>query len=199
VGTPLGVTGGGGDGAVAFFGLLLGLGLLDFSTLLDPSDSAFPGTSVGVLVVELEVEVVDGAVDVVEDVEVLVGFGWDVEGAVEVGVEVEVEVVCGCVLVVTVAAGVVVVTGGQDVETLVIGRLTGRGSDVAGVPGATFWKVNCWPPATVIVYVQPSADAFGRAATPSTVTMQATVTAAIVSFRLLTTVAYSSRGVPRAN
>jgi hypothetical protein len=93
------------------------------------------------------------------------------------------------VLVVTVAAGVVAVTGGQDVETLVIGRFTGRGSDVAGVPTGTFWNVNCWPPRTVIVYVQPSADAIGIAARPSTATRQPTVTAAIITLRLLNTVA----------
>jgi hypothetical protein len=45
--------------------------------------------------------------------------------------------------VVTVAAGVVAVAGGQDCATLVIGRLTGSGSEVGGVPGGTFWNVNC--------------------------------------------------------
>jgi hypothetical protein len=130
------------------------------------------------------------------------GFGLVVgEAEVEVEVDVDVEevelVVCGCV-VVTVAAGVVAVTGGHDWLTFVIGRLTGRGSDVGGVPGGTFWKVNCCPPATVIVTVQPSADALGSAAKPSTVTMDPMVTAAIVSLRLFNTVAYSSRKVPRA-
>ena len=35
---------------------------------------------------------------------------------------------------VTVAAGVVAVAGGQDWETLVIGRLTGSGNELGGVP-----------------------------------------------------------------
>jgi hypothetical protein len=45
-------------------------------------------------------------------------------------------------VVVAVAAGVVAVTGGQDWETFVIGRLTGSGSELGGVPGGTFWNVN---------------------------------------------------------
>lgn len=204
MGTPLGVTGGGGFVVVVFFfGVCFGFGFLPFSTFVEPvDDSAFPDERVGVLIVEVFVLVlvVGADVDVVE-VEVVVGFGlgFDGEGAVEVEVEVEVEVVWGCVLVVTVAAGVVAVTGGQDCATFVIGSCTGSGSDVGGVPGATFWKVNCWPPATVMVTVQPSADALGMAARPSTATMHAMVTAAIVSFRLFNTVANSSRGAPRAN
>jgi hypothetical protein len=67
------------------------------------------------------------------------GFGL---GVVEVEVEVEVEVVVAGVVVVTVAAGVVAVTGGQDSETLTIGRLTGSGSELGSVPGATFWNVK---------------------------------------------------------
>jgi hypothetical protein len=73
--------------------------------------------------------------------EVFVGLGF---GVVEADAEVVVEVVCGGgVVVVTVAAGVVAVTGGHDCETLVIGRLTGSGSELGGVPGGTSWKVNC--------------------------------------------------------
>jgi hypothetical protein len=101
------------------------------------------------------------------------------------------------VVVVLVAAGVVAVAGGHDCETLVIGSWTGTGSVVGSVPGGTFWKVNCWPPATVIVTVQPSADAFGIAARPIAATMQQVTPT--VSLRLLNTVAYSSRGVPRLN
>ena len=146
----------------------------------------------------VEVVVVVG-VDVVVVFVVLVGFGFGVVDVVEVEVEVEVEVVCGCVVVVTVTAGVVAVTGGHVCETLMIGSWTGRGSEFGFVPGGTFWNVNCWPPATVIVTVQPSADAFGIAPRPNTATRQNMVTAAIDRLRLLNTVAYSSRGVPRVN
>jgi hypothetical protein len=118
-------------------------------------------------------------------------------GVVEVEVEVEVEVVGAGVVAVTVAAGVVAVTGGQDCDTLTIGRFTGSGSELGGVPGATFWKVNVWPPATVMVTVQPSAEAFGSTARPSTTATNPKVMAAILSFRLVNTVAYSSRGLPR--
>jgi hypothetical protein len=85
------------------------------------------------------VEVVDVVDDPDPDPEPEDGLGLEV---VEVEVEVEVEVVCACVVVVTVAAGVVAATGGQDWETLTIGRLTGSGSELGGVPGATFWNVN---------------------------------------------------------
>src|SRR5947209_503080 len=88
--------------------------------------------------------------------------------------------------------------GGQDQETLVIGRLTGSGSELAEVPGATFWNVNVWPPCTVTTTVQPSAEASGSADSPSTTAMEAMVTAAMLSFRLVNTVACSSRGLPRA-
>lgn len=158
------MTGGGGFGAAVFFGFVLFffffvVGFLRFSTFDEPLplDSAFPDESVGdldfvVVVVGCDLVVVVGVVDVeVEEV----GRGLRFDGVVELveveEVELEVEVVCGWVLVVTVVAGVVPVTDGQVVETLVIGRLTGSGSEVAGVPGATFWKVNCWPPRTVIV------------------------------------------------
>jgi hypothetical protein len=103
------------------------------------------------------------------------------------------------VLVVTVSAGVVAETGGHVCETLMIGSWTGSGSEFGFVPCATFWKVNCWPPVTVIVTVQPSADALGIAPRPNTATRQNMVTAAIDRLRLLNTVAYSSRGVPRLN
>jgi hypothetical protein len=124
------------------------------------------------------------------------GLGF---GVVEVEVEVEVDVVGAGVVAVTVAAGVVAVAGGHDCATLVIGRFTGSGSEDGGVPGGTFWKVNVWPPATVIATVQPSADALGSAARPRTATIEPKVTAAIFSFRRLITVAYSSRGLPLAN
>jgi hypothetical protein len=123
------------------------------------------------------------------------GLGF---GVVEVEVEVEVEVVCGCVVVVTVTAGVVALTGGQDCVTLTIGRATGSGSELGGVPGATFWNVKVWPPATVMTTVQPSAEAAGSEPRPSTTAIEAIVTAAMVSFRLVNTVACSSRGMPRA-
>ena len=125
------------------------------------------------------------------------GLGLDVV-EVDVEVEVEVEVVGAGGVVVTVAAGVVALTGGQDQETLVIGRLTGSGSELGGVFGATFWNVKVWPPATVMTTVQPSAEASGSAARPSTAAMEAMVTAAMVSFRRVNTVACSSRGLPRA-
>lgn len=206
MGTPLGVTGGGGFGVVAFFdGFFVVVGFLPFSTFVEPVDRAFPDESVvplpvGFVVVVLVAVVGDVEVEVVGEEEVVgFGLGFDGAGVVEVEVEVEVEVVCGCVLVVTVAAGVVAVTGGQDCATFVIGRFTGSGSDVGGVPGAMFWNVNCWPPATVMVTVQPSAEALGMAARPITATRHPMVTAAIVSLRLLNTVANSSRGAPRAN
>jgi hypothetical protein len=101
------------------------------------------------------------------------------------------------VLVVTVTAGVVAVTGGQDCVTFTIGRLTGSGRELGCVPGGTFWNVKVCPPATVITTVQPSAEASGRAARPNTAAMVPMVTAAMVSFRLFNTVAYSSRGTPR--
>jgi hypothetical protein len=82
--------------------------------------------------------VVVGVDDVVDD-DPDDGFGF---GFVEVELEVEVEVVGAGVVVVTVAAGVVAVTGGQDCETLTIGRLTGSGSELGLVPGGTFWKVK---------------------------------------------------------
>jgi hypothetical protein len=113
-----------------------------------------------------------------------------------VDVEVEVEVVVGVVVVVTVTAGVVAVSGGHDWTTLVIGRFTGSGSDVGAVPGATFWKMNCWPPATVIVTVHPSAEALGIEARPSTTTAAPTARAANLSLRLFNTMAYSSRKAP---
>jgi hypothetical protein len=141
-------------------------------------------------------------VGVVDEADECVGFGL-CAGVVEVVLEVEVEVEVGCVLVVTVAAGVVALTGGHDCETLVIALFGGSGSELGGVPGAMFWKtrVSGGPTgrATVTVTVQPLANAFGNAANPSTVTIDPTVAAAIVSFRLLNTVAYSSRGMPREN
>jgi hypothetical protein len=104
------------------------------------------------------------------------------------------------VLVVAVTVGGPAVTGGHDWATLMIGSWTGSGSVAGSVPSGTFWNVNCWPSATVIVTVQPSADALGIAARPSTVTRQQAVTAAIITLRLLNTVAYSSpRGMPRLN
>jgi hypothetical protein len=199
VGTPLGVTGGGGVAALVFFlAVFFFLAFLPFSTFPEPSDRALPGDWVEVVVVEVVV-VFD-----VDLVELVVGFGFEfvfglVELEGEVEVEVEVEVVCGWVLVVTVTAGVVAVTGGQDQTTFVIGSVTGSGSDVGGVFAGMFWNVNCWPPATVIVTVHPSADASGMAARPNTTTTHAAVAAALISFRLVNTVAYSSRGAPRTN
>ena len=143
------VTGGGGLGAAAF---LRFFGFLPFSTLDEPLplDSAFPEESVGdldlvVLVVgfDLVIVVVVGVVEEVDVEEVGLGLGFDgVVADVEVEVEVEVEVVCGCVFVVTVAAGVVPVTGAHEVATLVIALFGGSGSELAGVPGATFWKTR---------------------------------------------------------
>jgi hypothetical protein len=122
-----------------------------------------------------------------------------VAGVVEVGVEVEVDVVGEGVVAVPVDAGAVAVAGGQDWETLVIGRLTGSGSELGGVPGGTFANVKACPPATVTVTVQPSAEALGSAASPSTATVDPKATAATLSFRVLNKVAYSSRKVPLAN
>ncbi len=142
-------------------------------------------------------------VDVVEDDEPDPedGFGLRVvEVEVVVEGEVGVEVVGAGVVAVTVAAGVVAVAGGHDQDGApTICAPGGSGSEDTGVPDGTFWNVNVWPPRIVITTVQPSADASGSAARPSTVTMDAMVTAAMVSVRLLNTVAYSSRGMPRAN
>jgi hypothetical protein len=199
VGMPLGVTGGGGAGVDFLCGLAFFLGAPGCLRLLPalprpsrPEASPLPEPLV---VVELWVVVV-GVVEVVEVVEELCdGFGL---GVVDVEVEVEVEVVGGGCVVVTVTAGVVVVVDGHDWATLVIGRLTGSGSDVGGVPGATFWNVNCWPPATVIVTVHPSAEALGIEDRPSTATTAPMAMATNLSLRLLNTMAYSSRKVPRA-
>lgn len=117
-------------------------------------------------------------VDVVED-----GPGGGV-GLAVVDVAVEVEVVGAGVMVVVVG-----VAEGHDCQTWVIGRFTGSGSERGRVPGGTLWKVNFWPPATVMITVQPSAEAFGIAARPSTATTEPKLTAAIFSFRLLNTVA----------
>jgi hypothetical protein len=154
---PLLVRGGGGvGGGVAFLCCFLALGLDSGCLRLLPA-CAVPGLSgVGfceppcpeclapgwgevLLVVVVGVEEPEEEEDE-PDLEPDDGFGL---GVLDVEVEVEVEVVCDwVVLVVTVTAGVVAVTGGQDCETLVIGRLTGSGSELGGVPGATFWNVN---------------------------------------------------------
>ena len=135
---------------------------------------------------------------VVDAVPVGFGLGLVDVGVVEVEVEVEV-VVAGWALVVTVAAGVVAVTCGHEKTTLVIGSWRGGAATRRAVPAGTFWSVNCWPPVDGDrVTVQPSADASGMAATPSTATTRAVVTAATLSFRLFNTVAYSSRGLPLA-
>lgn len=94
---------------------------------------------VGVVLEEVGLDLVVVVVGVVREVDLVV----EVEVEVVVEVELEVEVVCGCVLVVLVVPGVVPVAGGHDWATLAIGRLTGSGSEVGGVPGGTFWKVNC--------------------------------------------------------
>jgi hypothetical protein len=213
VGTPLLVVGGGGVGgfdalgflALGFFGLGWGAEELWFRLLPAFEVPEFNFVGFWLLVGLFGAGLLDGWCVVlvwVELVDERGGLGlWvgvlDVEVELEVEVEVEV-VVCGCV-VVTVAAGVVAVTGGHDSDTLVICRPAGTGSELGGVPGATFWNVNVWPPATVTVTVQPSAEAVGSTARPSTVTREATVTATILSFRLLNTLAYSSRRVPRGD
>jgi hypothetical protein len=137
--------------------------------------------------------VVVGVPDVDDDDEPCerLGLGFGV-------VEVVVEVVGAVVVVVTVPAGVVAVTVGHDWEVVMIGRLTGSGSELGGVSGGTFWNTNVCPPATVTVTVQPSADASGSTPRPSTATVQPKVATAIFSFRLVTTVAYSPRGLPLA-
>jgi len=194
------VTGGGVSGLVFLFGFLCRF-FLPFSTFPEPSDTALPGASVVVLV--RVPEPVEPFLFFVGFVDVLVGFGFDffvVDVEVLVEVEVEVEVVGGgWTVVVTVTAGVVAVTGGHVWETLTIGSWTGSGSVLGSVPGATFWNVNCWPPTTVMITVQPSADALGIAPRPNTANTQPAVSAAIDNLRLLNTVAYSSRGAPRVN
>ncbi|MBV9943596.1 MAG: hypothetical protein JO262_15830 [Solirubrobacterales bacterium] len=132
-----------------------------------------------------------GAFDSIVVVGVVDDAPWDGFGLA--GVDVELEVVVVVVVV------VVLVPGGHDCTTLVMGRFTGSGNELAGVPGGTFWKVKVLPPATVMITVQPLAEALGIAARPSTATTDAKVTAAIFSFRLLNTVAYPSRRMPRAN
>lgn len=128
-------------------------------------------------------------VDVV-DVEVVPGLGLGFDPLVVVEVE-----VVGWVPVVVVVeeAGVLAAPGGHDCETFVIGRFTGSGSELGGVPGGTFWNVNCCPPATVITTVHPSADASGSAATPNTVATDPAAMAAMISFLPLNKLAYSSR------
>src|SRR6202044_3301846 len=111
----------------------------------------------------------------------------------------EVEVVLCGVVVVTVTAGVVVVVDGQDHPgVLMTWAPGGSGSADSGVPAGMFWKVSCCPPRIVTVTEQPSASALGIAARPNTMTAHPAATAAILSLRLLNTVAYSSRKVPRA-
>lgn len=165
VGTPPLVAGGGGAVGVDFFfglGLAFDLGL-GFAVdpglftlvpvfpelgLRDPGLCVLPDpldveglwtVVVGVVLEEVGLDLVVVVVGVVREVDLVV----EVEVEVVVEVELEVEVVCGCVLVVTVVPGVVAVPGGHDWATLMIGRLTGSGSEVGGVPGGTFWKVNC--------------------------------------------------------
>jgi hypothetical protein len=155
VGTPLGVTGGGGVGVVFLFDF-------DFFDWLRPAADclrltpacAVPGFSDVVFwpwaepfvgLAGFDLTVVVGVVEepcdglCVEDLE----GEEEVEGEVEVEVDVVLELVVDGWVVVTVAAGVVAVTGGHDCATFTIGRFTGSGSDVGGVPGGTFWKVNC--------------------------------------------------------
>jgi hypothetical protein len=149
VGTPLGVLGGGGVGGffdlAGFFLLGFDCGCLTFLPacpvpgLSGVGFCPFPDPF-GVDVGDVFLVVVVGLLVVEEP---WAGFGLGVvdPGCVVEG-EVDVEVVCAGVVVVTVAAGVVAVAGGHDCETLVIGRFTGSGSELGGVPGGTFWKVK---------------------------------------------------------
>jgi hypothetical protein len=154
VGTPLLVTGGGGVGGLArfflffffFFCFGLGFGAAGWVTFLPASEVPglsfvglcplpWPATVVEVWMVVVGVELLD--VDEEEPGEVFFGLGFEVvevvvlEGGVEVGA-----------VAVTVSAGVVAVAGGQDWETLVIAAPGGSGSELGGVPGATFWKMS---------------------------------------------------------
>jgi hypothetical protein len=211
VGMPLLVRGGGGVGGAAFLCFFLAFFLAAGCWRLLPA-CAVPGFSrvgfcplrcpeafeVGldevllVVVVGVE-EPADEDEDLDPEPEDDFGLG---EVAVDVDVEVAVEVVGGGAVAVTVAAGVVAVVVGHDH----VGPLTicapGGSSEDTDVPAATFWNVSVWPPRIVTTTVQPSAEASGSAARPNTAAMEPMVTAAMVSFRLVNTVAYSSRGMP---
>jgi hypothetical protein len=150
VGTPLLVLGGGGVGG---FFVLCGLAFGFFFGLGWGAEEAFLRLLPAFEVPEFSLTGLWPGLELLD--EGLLGDCWVVVVCVElverVGLGlcvgeldglVEVEVVVGGCVVVTVAAGVVAVTGGQDCATLVIGRLTGRGSELGGVLGATFWNVN---------------------------------------------------------
>lgn len=79
----------------------------------------------------------------------------------------------------------------QDSETDCTGPVTGSLMDERGVPGATLTvKLTFWPPTSVTVTTQVSAEAVGSAAIPQKASDDAIVTTATTSFRLLNTVVY---------
>jgi hypothetical protein len=146
VGTPLLVVVGGLGDFLGFLALGLGLGFgLEAGGLRFFPACAVPGLSrLGLCPFRRpEVGGVEGVcvvvVGVVDEVECVCFVGL-CAGVVEVVLEVE--VVCDCVPVVTVTAGVVVVTGGHDCVTLVIALPVGSGSELGGVPAATFSKTR---------------------------------------------------------
>lgn len=220
VGTPLLVLVGAGAGGVFFFlgvfgflgflGFLGGLGFFGFGAvgcapLFGGGELPgfvwegccplpFPGPLLPADWGGFDLIVVVGVLEVVVVEDEL----WDGVGFEVVDVEVEVEVVSP-VAVVVVVVMVPPLFEGHDWTILVIGRFTGSGNEPGRVPGGTFSKVYVLPPATVIATLQPAAEALGIAPRPRTATTEPQVKAAIFSFRLLTTVAYSSRRMPLAN
>jgi hypothetical protein len=69
------------------------------------------------------------------------------------------------------------------------GTVSGSGIEDSGVPVGTFTvNLNCWPPATVTVSRQVSAEATGIAARPNTTSTTLAATQATNSFRVLNNV-----------
>ena len=103
-------------------------------------------------------------------------------------VECEVDVVFGAGVV---DCGVVVVgVEAQLSLTACTGPVTGSLIADNGVPGATFTvKLTFWPPTSVTVTTQVSAEATGIAAMPKIASSDPAVATATTSFRLLNTVA----------
>ena len=88
------------------------------------------------------------------------------------------------VLVVTATAGVVVLVGVHCSLSEATGPVIGSPIAEMGVPGATLtWKTSCWPPTSVTVTVQSSADAVGIAARAIATKIVAAMASTVTSFR----------------
>ncbi len=77
----------------------------------------------------------------------------------------------------------------HDSVSKTTGTVSGSGIEDSGVPVGTFTvNLNCWPPATVTVSRQVSAEATGIAARPNTTSTTLAATQATNSFRVLNNV-----------